>query len=251
MTTIRRTSWSVLVFVLVVGCQTTPENARMQLVAAGISYTPESFLDRVNAGDTKAVGLFLRAGMDPNTRSQNSIPAVFYATINACNKQDENKRDHATDILDILLRHGVDFEVTSDAVSRSINIFRHDWTPVMILAACGCTPGVSLFLKHGAPVESKDANGLTSLILAAERGHEETVQELLGRGANINAQGGPGNGRTALIAAAENGHMSVILLLLQNGADANIRDWFNRTASDWAQQRHPDIAKILKQAETG
>jgi uncharacterized protein len=245
----RRTSWSAFVFIFVVGCQTTPEDARKELVASGITYTPESFLDRVNAGDTKAVSLFLRAGMDPNTTSRTKIPAVFYATLNACNKQDHEKRERGIHILAALLTHGVDFGVTSDAVSRIINIFRHDWTPVMILAACGCTAGVSLFLEHGAPVESKDSNGLTSLILAAERGHLETVRQLLAHGANIEAQGGRGSGQTALIAAAENGRVDVVQLLLQHGADVTKRDWANRTALDQAEQRrHPNVAEILRSA---
>ncbi len=247
----RRPAWSVLLFVLVMSCQTTPEDARTELAAAGIAYTPENFIDRVNAGDTTSVGLFLRAGMDPNTRSQNTIPAVFYATLTACNKQDQQKREHAIEILAALLTHGVDHATTSPAVSRIVNIFRHDWTPLMVLAACGSTTGVSLFLDHGAPVDSKDQNLQTSLILAAARGHVDTVQELLARGANIDAQGGPGSGQTALIAATENGRKNVVLLLLQRGANVTKRNWANRLASECALPRHPDISQILRQAEAG
>lgn len=247
----QRLLWRILLFFYMIGCHSTPEDARKELVALGTAYTPESFLDRVNAGDTQTVELFLRAGMDPNTKSRAKIPAVFYATLNACNKQDQEKRAHATKILATLLKHGVDFTMTSAAVSHLFNSFRPDWTPLMILAACGYTDGVSLFLDHGALVDSKDGNGHTSLIIAAGHGNVDTVRELLARGASINAQGGRGSGQTALIAAAENGHENVILLLLQNGADARIRDWFNRTASDWAQQRQPEIAKILRQAEAG
>ena len=251
MTRTRRLSWSVLSFIFMIGCHRTPEDARKELVAAGIAYTPESFIDRVNAGDIKTVGLLLRAGMDPNTTTRNTIPAVFYATVNACNKREQAKREHAIEILAALLEHGVDFTTTSAAVSQILNIFHDDWTPLMLLAACGCTEGVSLLLDHGAPLESKDGSGLTSLIIAAGHGNVDTVRELLARRANIDAQGGPGSGQTALIAAAENGHKTVVLLLLQHGADVTKRDWAKRPASECALPRHPDISEILRRVEAG
>lgn len=247
----QRLVWSVVLFIVMIGCHSTPEDARKELVAVGIAYTPENFLDRINTGDTKAVDLFLRAGMDPNTQSRAKIPAVFYATVNACNKLNQEKRQHAIEILIALLTHGVDLAATSVTISQTLTIYHDDWTPLLLLAACGCTEGVSLLLDHGAPLESKDRSGLTSLIIAAGHGNVDTVRELLARKANIEAQGGPGNGQTALIAAALNGHKNVVLLLLQHGADVTKRDWAQRAASECALPRYPEISEILKQAEAG
>jgi ankyrin repeat protein len=62
------------------------------------------------------------------------------------------------------------------------------------------------------PVNQKDERGETALSLAAEGGHETTVQLLLAHGADANDY-------RALWWAAEGGHEAIIQLLLANGAD--------------------------------
>ena len=59
--------------------------------------------------------------------------------------------------------------------------------------------------RHGANVESRDNDGCTALMLAAENGHASTMRQLINdHGANVNAV--DDNGWTAMTHAAENGH---------------------------------------------
>jgi ankyrin repeat protein len=54
------------------------------------------------------------------------------------------------------------------------------------------------------------------------------VKLLLGKGADVNAQGGPYG--TALCAASSGGHEQVVKLLLNKGADVNAQDEDNGNA---------------------
>jgi uncharacterized protein len=54
----------------------------------------------------------------------------------------------------------------------------------------------------------------TSLMLAAEKGHTETVRRLLDGGADVQAKNS--NGWTALLFAAWKGHIPVVFLLLDH-----------------------------------
>ncbi|KPP71406.1 hypothetical protein Z043_109695 [Scleropages formosus] len=69
-------------------------------------------------------------------------------------------------------------------------------------------------------------NGQTPLMLAAEQGSLEIVQELIRRGANVNLD--DVDCWTALISASKEGHVEVVKELLENGAYIEHRDmgWF-------------------------
>lgn len=75
---------------------------------------------------------------------------------------------------------------------------------------------VQELLEKGANIEAKDKYGQTPLILAAWAGHTDIVRLLLDKGANIEAVGVPG---TALAAAAGMAHPDTVRLLLERGAN--------------------------------
>lgn len=50
---------------LTVACGKDPQQSLKKM---NIAYSPDSFVTRAERGNIKAVGLFLEAGMDPNTR---------------------------------------------------------------------------------------------------------------------------------------------------------------------------------------
>jgi ankyrin repeat protein len=101
----------------------------------------------------------------------------------------------------------------------------------LIAAAQGNTKKLSLLLQ-GQPrlVHQRDANnGLTALLVASHKGHEQAVRLLMEHSADVNAV--DDFGWTALIHACRNGHSSVVALLLASKSlRINYADRFNCNA---------------------
>ena len=75
-----------------------------------------------------------------------------------------------------------------------------------------------------------------ALIEAARKGDLKKVQELLKKGADVNAKDEKEEGITALMAASIAGHLDIVRLLLKKGADVNAKDAAGRTALMFAAQ---------------
>lgn len=84
---------------------------------------------------------------------------------------------------------------------------------------------VNLFLENGMKVDSRDKNGATALMRAAENGHTDVVKLILSKKADTNAI--DNNGYTALMVAAENRRPGIIKALVPAGAkiDAKNTKW--------------------------
>ena len=80
---------------------------------------------------------------------------------------------------------------------------------------------VRLFLTAGMNPNVKDKDGMTPLLVAADKGHTATVQVLLEKGADPNVKGM--DGFTALTMAADKGHTAIVQALLEKGADQNVK----------------------------
>lgn len=80
---------------------------------------------------------------------------------------------------------------------------------------------VQQLLDKGADVNAKDKKGKTTLILAASIGQLSVTKLLLDKGADVNAK--DDYEETALMNAAWRGHLEVVRLLLDRGADVNAR----------------------------
>ncbi|KAM8737599.1 kinase D-interacting substrate of 220 kDa B isoform 2-T3 [Acanthopagrus schlegelii] len=93
-------------------------------------------------------------------------------------------------------------------------------------------------------VDSRSDNGQTPLMVAAEQGSLEIVQELIRRGANVNLD--DVDCWTALISAAKEGHIDVVRELLENKANLEHRDMGGWTAVMWAAYKgRTDVAQLL------
>ena len=66
------------------------------------------------------------------------------------------------------------------------------WTPLMLAAKSGNTETVERLLNRGANIEANDNAGQTPLMIAAMWGDAEQVERLLNRGANIEAKDNAG-----------------------------------------------------------
>ncbi|XP_026196930.1 kinase D-interacting substrate of 220 kDa B isoform X4 [Anabas testudineus] len=93
-------------------------------------------------------------------------------------------------------------------------------------------------------VDGRSDNGQTPLMLAAEQGSLEIVQELVRRGANVNLD--DVDCWSALISAAKEGHLEVVRELLENSAYIEHRDMGGWTALTWACYKgRVEVAKLL------
>jgi len=94
-------------------------------------------------------------------------------------------------------------------------------------AGNGETEKVLEILNHGVKVDAtfdpdeSEFSGMTALMAASLRGHSETVDELIKRGANVNLK--RYSGETPLRFAAMNGHVKIVKALLRAGADPNVK----------------------------
>ena len=97
-------------------------------------------------------------------------------------------------------------------------------------------------------VDHETASGYTSLMMAAESGHERCSLELLKEGADLEMQ--TAKGTTALMCAAKNGHERCALALLKAKADPNMADNEGVTALMLAaQDGHEGCALELLKAK--
>ena len=86
----------------------------------------------------------------------------------------------------------------------------------MLASEYGKPEVVEVILTYYEKLEmnTKNEYGYTAVILAAENGHKECVDLLIGNGADLNLSNK--FGKTALVMAAENGHYDIVLSLCES-----------------------------------
>ncbi|XP_062864164.1 kinase D-interacting substrate of 220 kDa B isoform X1 [Trichomycterus rosablanca] len=105
-------------------------------------------------------------------------------------------------------------------------------------------PALRAFLDKNRDVDSRSDSGQTPLMIAAEQGSLEIVQELIRRGANVNLD--DVDCWTALISASKEGHVEVVKELLANNANVEHRDMGGWTALMWAAYKgRAEVARLL------
>ena len=104
---------------------------------------------------------------------------------------------------------------------------------------------VSLIAAGLAEPNVSDKN--VRLIQAAGKGDLQTVQTLLAGGAEVNTKNA--RGVTVLIIAAMNGHTEIVKLLLEKGAEVNAKASNGKTALELAKSKgHTDVVQLLEKA---
>lgn len=113
------------------------------------------------------------------------------------------------------------------ATARWLVQWSEDTTRLFGSALLGDRVALENMLRHGAPVDRRDALGHTPLMWAAIRGNTAVLDVLLRHGADPNAVDRQRS--TALHLMADCDHVEALALLAQNGADVNRRDRAGRT----------------------
>ena len=182
--------WLAAALVVLAACEQSPKQARRAVIKQGYSYSKHGFFDAIKKTDTEAVQLFLRAGMNPNTK------VAGYTAL------EHSAAD--TSILQLLLTAGAhpDSGASSTALLEAIKK--------------QAQPSFELLLKAGADPNGADPTGYTPLMGAADQGNKALVQLLLDADADPNIRSRLGN--TPLGEALAKGHRSIEKLLLDAGA---------------------------------
>lgn len=119
---------------------------------------------------------------------------------------------------------------------------------LLAVAEYGHLDHVKEFIEHkNESLLQRDDRGRTPLILAAEYGHTDVVNYLIGKGAEVGDKAN--GGRTALSYAAEFGHPETAKALLENGAIVEQVDSLGRTPLMYAAwYDHANVVTVLLDA---
>uniref|UniRef100_A0A674MJS9 Kinase D-interacting substrate 220b n=1 Tax=Takifugu rubripes TaxID=31033 RepID=A0A674MJS9_TAKRU len=121
-------------------------------------------------------------------------------------------------------------------------------TPLMLAAEQGSLEILQELIRRGANVNLDDVDCWSALISAAKEGHIDVVKELLENSAYVEHR--DMGGWTALMWAAYKGRVDVTQLLLEHGANANTTGQYSVYPIIWAAGRgHSEIVKLLLQNE--
>lgn len=191
-----------------------------------------------STGRTETIATLLRFGADPNASEGGWTPLHFAA------------RDGHVNAIPVLLEAGAKPDVPTPDFGA---------TPLHVVARSmegrRRPEAISLLVAAGADPETRDADGRTPLLLAANSPFPDAVRALLSADVDPNAR--DRNGWTPLLLAAARTTASkedaeVITALLAAGADPNVSDRRGKTPLDHAREdRHVDaIAALLAAGAT-
>ena len=113
----------------------------------------------------------------------------------------------------------VDIGTLQQSTRESSSLYK-GWPPLSVAALLGEVGIVEQLLARGAPVDARDTEGNTPLHRAASKGRVKSMEILIANGCNVNAVNKANE--TALYFAARAGQLNTVRLLLKYGADISI-----------------------------
>jgi class 3 adenylate cyclase len=231
-----------------------PPLVQIPFLPASPEETASQLMARASTGQTEDVQALLQAGANPNTTGEDDRTVLMEAA-----------RGGHVPTMQLLLNAGA--QVNAENMRGR--------TALTEAAAEGHTEAVQILLDHQAAVnagksssfgrsflgslrtgfgllgtetEFDSRDGWSPLMMAASKGHSDTVLVLVEKGADLNVQDDQGS--TALMLAAGNGHMRSVELLLEARAKINEKDRQGRTALMLASRNgHSGIVDRLRLAD--
>lgn len=118
-------------------------------------------------------------------------------------------------------------------------------------AKIGNSEVINEFLKHGFPVDVRNQDGYTPLMMATYYGHQDIVTALLAKGADRCARDKRGN--TALMGALFKMEFAIAKQLRQVDCDAQAKKTGQKTTAEFAKVigQEKQLQKIIKEQENG
>ncbi|WP_312211136.1 ankyrin repeat domain-containing protein [Acinetobacter variabilis] len=118
-------------------------------------------------------------------------------------------------------------------------------------AKIGNSEVINEFLKHGFPVDVRNKDGYTPLMMATYYGHQDIVTTLLAKGADRCARDKRGN--TALMGALFKMEFAIAKQLRQVDCDAQAKKTGQKTTAEFAKVigQEKQLQKIIKEQENG
>jgi len=157
-----------------------------------------------------------------------SLPKEYFDSYDFLLYSSKEWQEHALAASPALV---TDYEFKQDTLEKASTL-RDSW--LLRVAKEGHGAVLQQLLEKGAELEAKDYGDRTPLSWAAENGHEAVVRLLLEKGAELEAK--DYGDRTPLLWAAWRGHEAVVRLLLEKGAELEAKD-DGRTPLLWAAWR--------------
>lgn len=116
-------------------------------------------------------------------------------------------------------------------------------------AKIGNSEVINEFLKHGFPVDVRNQDGYTPLMMATYYGHQDIVTTLLAKGADRCARDNRGN--TALMGALFKMEFAIAKQLRQVDCDAQAKKTGQKTTAEFAKVigQEKQLQKIIKEQE--
>ncbi len=115
---------------------------------------------------------------------------------------------------------------------------------LLAAAAAGDLAAVQSLLAAKAPLEARDAQGNSALLIAVDRNHPGIVRALIAAGASVNAQAA--NADTPWLLAGARGRTEMLEAMLPAGPDLSIRNRFGGNALIPACERgHVETIRLL------
>lgn len=144
-----------------------PSAIKREVGSRGFEWTSEGFFQAVTKPDLEAVQLFLKGGMAANTKNDQGMAMLMYASM-YCERSEAYPA-----VVDALLAGGADPNIKDDNGS----------TP-LIWASQNCGPAVvQSLVKAGADVNAKAKGGATALMMAEVMNRAENAAILKKAGA--------------------------------------------------------------------
>lgn len=241
----------------------------------------------IDAGQSKSVRLLLEAGANPNFGLCGTPPLVTAAgegrteiakmLIKAGAKIDAEDgsalRSAATcghiEMVRLLIEAGANVNAYRDNTSHPLfwaafeghqEVFDYlapltnpeqrqeaERSALFLAAYNGKIKTLEILFQAGTDLNSRDYQGRTPLIQAAEGRQPLMVEALLNLGAEVNAR--DNEGRTALMVAVQSRYITTVKILIHAGADINVKDMEGNTVLIYAEQaKDKVITKLLRDA---